>query len=47
MTKYFDNLFSANHRALMIARHGGTEAMWIAVKELIAIKEDLEPSTIQ
>jgi hypothetical protein len=34
MTKALENLFSANHRAQMIARYGYTDAMLITVKEL-------------
>lgn len=34
--KFFDNLFSANHRNTMIATYGYTEAMRITINDLIA-----------
>lgn len=34
-TQVRDNLFSANHRSKMIARHGFTEAMRITLEDLL------------
>jgi len=31
----YDNLFNAEHRDIMIRKHGATEAQWITLEELI------------
>ena len=30
-----DNVFNANHRNLMIEKHGATEAQWLTIEELL------------
>jgi len=32
----YDNLFNAEHRALMIEKHQGTSAQWITIEELLS-----------
>ena len=42
MNQAIDNLFSANHRNLMITHHGGTEAQWATVEQLEQLHKEQE-----
>jgi hypothetical protein len=37
--KFYDNLFNAEHRDLMIEKHGGTMAQVLSVEDLMNLRE--------